>query len=51
MRKRRANFATQFQKTPLSSSDCTGWLPADNLAVPPQRQARDEQTGRLRRSP
>jgi hypothetical protein len=51
MRKRRSNFATQFQKNPLSSSGGTGCLPAGHLAVPPQRQARAEQTCHIRRMP
>jgi hypothetical protein len=51
MRKRRSNFATQLQKNPLTSSGCTGCLPADDLAVPLGREASDEETGRTRRIP
>jgi hypothetical protein len=33
MRKRRANFATELQKNPRTSTGCTGCLSADNLPV------------------
>jgi hypothetical protein len=47
MRRRRSDFARELQENPLGSSGCTGCLPTGNLAVFLEREAREEETGRI----